>query len=382
MPLKTAAQDFEGSPRKGRGATDNREGRYEKQTIELEDDGWACDVSHEPADDDAAGRSGALDEVRQIPTVVTDEQARSLIQTNQSPDAGPGATINPYRGCEHGCIYCYARPSHSYLGLSPGLDFETRLFAKTNAVEILRKELSKPGYRAQPIMLGANTDAYQPIERKRGLTRAILELLAETRHPVAIVTKNALVERDLDLLAPMARDGLAVVSLSITTLDHDVARRMEPRASAPARRIEAVRRLAAAGIPTGVNVAPVVPFLTDSELEAILDAAAAAGAIRAGYVLLRLPWELKGLFRDWLDAHFPLKADHVMSRLQNMRGGRDYDSRFGTRMKGEGIYAELLAQRFRKTCARLGLNVARRPLDTTLFRSPSGPQGDLFGDSH
>ena len=379
MPLKTAAQDFEGSPRKGRGATDNREGRYEKQTIELQDDGWARDVSHEPADDDAAGRSGASDEVRRIPTVVTDEQARSLIQTNQSPDAGPGATINPYRGCEHGCIYCYARPSHSYLGLSPGLDFETRLFAKTNAVEILRRELSKPGYRPQPIMLGANTDAYQPIERKRGLTRSILALLAETRHPVAIVTKNALVERDLDLLSAMARDGLAAVSLSITTLDPDVARRMEPRASAPARRVEAVRRLAAAGIPTGVNVAPVVPFLTDSELEAILDAAAAAGATRAGYVLLRLPWELKGLFRDWLDTHFPLKADHVMSRLQQMRGGRDYDSRFGTRMKGEGIYAELLAQRFRKTCARLGLNVARRALDTRLFRSPSGPQGDLFG---
>lgn len=365
MPLKTVARDFHGAPRKGRGAPDNREGRYEKRTVELEDDGWAPD---EPEDD------------RRVATTVTDEHARSLIQTNDSPDNGPGATINPYRGCEHGCIYCYARPSHSYLGLSPGLDFETRLFAKANAADTLRKELSKPGYRPQPIMLGANTDAYQPVERKRGVTRGILEVLAETRHPVYIITKNALVERDLDLIVPMARDGLAGVTLSVTTLDADIARRMEPRASAPARRIEAIRRLTAAGVPTGVNTAPVVPFLTDSELETILETAAAAGAIRAGYVLLRLPWELKGLFREWLDTHFPLKAKHVMSRMRQMRDGHDYDSRFGTRMRGEGPYAELLAQRFRKACQRLGLNRARRALDCSKFRPPAGPQRDLFAD--
>lgn len=364
MPLKTVARDFHGAPRKGRGATDNREGRHETRTVELQDDGWIADT---PGDD------------RRIATTVTEEHARSLIQTNDSPDNGPGATINPYRGCEHGCVYCYARPSHSYLGLSPGLDFETRLYAKVNAVDTLHRELSRPGYRPQPIMLGANTDAYQPIERKRGITRAILEMLADTRHPVAIITKSALVERDLDLIAPMAGAGLASVTLSVTTLDHDIARRMEPRASSPRRRIESIRRMAEAGVPVGVNVAPVVPFLTDSELESILEASASAGATRAGYVLLRLPWELKGLFRDWLDTHFPLKADHVISRMRQMRGGRDYDSRFGTRMKGEGLYADLLMQRFRKTCARLGLDRERRPLDTSLFRPPSGPQGDLFG---
>jgi DNA repair photolyase len=364
MPLKTVARDFHGAPRKGRGATDNREGRYETQTVELQDDGWTPDA---PGDD------------RRIATTLTEETARSLIQTNDSPDAGPEATINPYRGCEHGCIYCYARPSHSYLGLSPGLDFETRLFAKANAAELLRAELARPGYRPRAVMLGANTDAYQPIERKRGVTRAILEILAETKHPVAIVTKNALVERDLDLLAPMARESLASVTLSVTTLDHDIARRMEPRASAPTRRIEAIRRIAEAGVPASVNVAPVVPFLTDSELEAILEAAHEAGARHAAYVLLRLPWELKGLFRDWLEAHFPLKAAHVISRLQQMRGGRDYDSRFGTRMRGEGLYADLLQQRFRKACQRLGLNVEHRALDCTRFRPPQlGPQGDLF----
>ncbi len=364
MPMKTVACDFHGAPVKGRGATDNREGRHEKQTVELQDDGWMADT---PEDD------------RRVATTVTEEQARSLIQTNDSPDTGASATINPYRGCEHGCIYCYARPSHSYLGLSPGLDFETRLYAKVNAVDTLARELARPGYRPQPIMLGANTDAYQPIERRHGITRAILQLLADTRHPVAIITKNALVERDLDLIAPMAQAGLASVTLSITTLDHDIARRMEPRASSPARRVQAIRHLSDAGVPAGVNVAPVIPFLTDSELESILEASAAAGAAHAGYVLLRLPWELKGLFRDWLDTHVPLKADHVISRLQQMRGGRDYDPRFNTRMKGEGIYAELLTQRFRKACSRLGLNRERRPLDTSQFRRPSGPQRDLFG---
>ncbi len=364
MALKTVANDFHGAPAKGRGATDNREGRYERQQVDAIDDGWLPDL---PEDD------------RRIATTVTSEQARSLIQRNESPDAGPAATINPYRGCEHGCIYCYARPSHSYLGLSPGLDFETRLYAKDNAIELLRKELSARNYQPVPIMLGANTDAYQPIERKRGLTRAILELLAETRHPVDIVTKNALVERDLDLLVPMAHEGLVSVTLSVTTLDNDIARRMEPRASAPARRIEAIRRVSAAGVPCGVNVAPVIPFLTDSELEDILSVAAEAGASHAGYVLLRLPWELKGLFADWLQQHFPLKTEHVLSRLRQMRGGRDYDHRFGTRMRGEGLYADLLSRRFHRACERFGIAGSFRPSgNATRFRPPAGPQPDLF----
>lgn len=365
MSLKTVANDFHGAPAKGRAATDNREGRYEQRQVDAVDDGWSPDL---PADD------------RRIATVITDETARSLIQRNDSPDSGPTATINPYRGCEHGCIYCYARPSHSYLGLSPGLDFETRLFAKTNAVELLRKELSARSYRPVPIMLGANTDAYQPIERKQRITRGILELLAETRHPVDIVTKNALVERDLDLLVPMARDGLVSVTMSITTLDTEIARRMEPRASAPARRIEAIRRLSAAGVPCGVNVAPVIPFLTDSELEDILHAAADAGACHAGYVLLRLPWELKGLFADWLKDHFPLKAGHVLSRLRQMRSGRDYDHRFGTRMRGEGLYADLLSRRFHRACARFGVSGRHTPLEQagSRFRPPTGLQPDLF----
>ncbi len=363
MALKTVANDFHGAPAKGRGATDNREGRHETRQVDAVDDGWLPD----------------LPEDRCVATTVSTERARSLIQRNHSPDNGPAATINPYRGCEHGCIYCYARPSHSYLGLSPGLDFETRLFAKDNAVELLRQELSARNYRPVPIMLGANTDAYQPIERRRGLTRAILELLAETRHPVDIVTKNALVERDLDLLVPMARDGLVSVTLSVTTLDNDIARRMEPRASAPARRIEAIRRLSAAGVPCGVNVAPVIPFLTDSELEDILAAAAGAGAGHAGYVLLRLPWELKGLFADWLQRHFPLKAAHVLSRMRQMRGGRDYDHRFGSRMRGEGLYADLLSRRFHRACDRLGISGRSRPGGRAVrFRPPAGPQPDLF----
>lgn len=364
MSLKTTANDFRAGSAKGRAAVDNREGRYEKRSMAAVDDGWLGTLDDEPI---------------RLATTLTEETARSLVQRNDSPDNGPDATINPYRGCEHGCIYCYARPSHSYLGLSPGLDFETRLFAKGNAVELLRGELSRPGYRPVPVMLGANTDAYQPVERQRRLTRGILEVLAETRHPVHIVSKNALVERDIDLLADMAGDRLAMVTMSVTTLDTGISRRMEPRASAPARRIEAIRRLAAAGIPAGVNVAPVVPFLTDSELETILAAAADAGATHAAYVLLRLPWEVAPLFRDWLAEHFPLKADHVMSRMRQMRGGRDYDPDFGTRMRGTGAYAQLLAQRFHKACARLGLGHRRFPeLDTTRFRRPAGPQLPLF----
>jgi DNA repair photolyase len=266
---------------------------------------------------------------------------------------------------------CYARPSHAYLGLSPGIDFETKLSAKTNAAEILREELAKPGYRCETLVVGVNTDAYQPIEREHRITRSILEVCREASQPVALITKSALIERDIDLLAPMARDGLASAAISITTLDHSISRHMEPRTSAPARRLLAIRRLAEAGIPTYVNVAPVIPFLTDSELESILEAAAGAGARGAGYILMRLPWEVKDIFKAWLDAHFPLKAAHVMSRVHQMRGGRDNDPNFGSRMKGQGLFAELLAQRFQKAIERFGLNrEPRYQLDTTRFRPP------------
>ena len=276
---------------------------------------------------------------------------------------------------------CYARPSHAYLELSPGLDFETRLFAKVNAAERLRAELSKPGYRCESITIGANTDPYQPVERQWRITRQILELLAECEHPVALITKNALVERDLDLLAPMAQKNLAQVFLSVTTLDHEIARRMEPRASAPRRRIEAIRTLSQAGVPTGVMVAPIVPFLTDDGIESVLEAAASAGASSAGYTIMRLPWELKELFKDWLEQHYPLKAAHVMSRVRQLRGGKENDPNFGTRHSGTGILAELLQKRFENACGRLGLNRERRSpkIDTTRFRPPkSGGQLDLF----
>jgi DNA repair photolyase len=312
-------------------------------------------------------------------TVVTEERAKSIIARNDSPDIPFTQSINPYRGCEHGCVYCYARPSHAFLNLSPGLDFETRLFAKVNAAELLRAELARPGYVCDPISLGANTDPYQPIEREYRITRSLLEVLAEHDHPLTIVTKNALVERDADILAPMAQKGLAKVFLSIATLDHDIARPMEPRASAPARRLEAIRCLTAAGIPTGVVVAPVVPFLTDHDIERVLMAAAEAGATAAGYVLLRLPFEVKEIFKAWLEAHFPLRAEHVMSRVRAMREGRANDPEFGSRMKGTGRFADLLAQRFERACSRLGLDRDRSPLDTTLFRRPqTTPQLELF----
>ncbi|MDZ3823699.1 MAG: PA0069 family radical SAM protein [Pseudoxanthomonas sp.] len=363
---------FRPGPARGRGAPDNREGRHATAHTALEDDGWGppAPVEGEPAGDAPDG---------QVATVVQAETARSLVQRNESGDAGPAATVNPYRGCEHGCIYCYARPNHSRLDLSPGLDFETRLFAKTNAAELLRAELRRPGYRPVPVMLGAATDGWQPIERSHRLSRAVLEVFAQCRHPVQIVTKAALVERDLDLLAPMAEQGLVAVTVSITTLDTDLARRMEPRASAPARRLRTIETLAAAGIPVGVNVAPVVPVLTDHELEAILAAAAQAGAGHAGWVLLRLPWEVAPLFRDWLALHYPLKAGHVMARMQDLRGGRDYDSRFGTRMRGEGPLADLLAQRFAHACRRLGLASGGPALDASRFRPPPDDrQPDLF----
>jgi len=364
MPLKTVIGDH-GAAHKGRGATLNPEGRFESLQREVFEDGW------EPSEEDEPGRPK---------TTVTVERAKSIISRNDSPDVPFAFSINPYRGCEHGCIYCYARPSHAYLELSPGLDFETRLFAKVNAAELLRAELSKPGYRCESITLGANTDPYQPIERQWQVTRQILEVLAACDHPVAIITKNALVERDLDLLAPMAKKNLAQVYVSVTTLDHEIARRMEPRASAPRRRIEAIRALAEAGVPAGVMVAPIVPFLTDDGIEAVLETAAKAGATRAGYTMMRLPWELKDLFKDWLVQNFPLKAEHVMSRVRQMRKGKENDPNFGTRQKGEGLLAELLQKRFDIACQRLGLNQGRRkPLDTTRFKPPKiGGQLDLF----
>ncbi|MCU0868940.1 MAG: PA0069 family radical SAM protein [Burkholderiales bacterium] len=361
---------------RGRGATLNLEGRFAR-TVRVRDAEHVQAPAFDPDDLDHKGDRA------QIATHVTPIRARSILSHNDSPDLPFHTSINPYVGCEHGCSYCYARPSHATLDLSPGLDFETRLFAKTNAAQLLREALAKPGYRCENIALGANTDPYQPAERDWRVTRSVLEVLAQTGHPVGIVTKNALVLRDLDLLSDMARRGLVQVLLSVTTLDHDIARRLEPRASSPTRRIETLAALHAAGVPCGVLVAPVVPFLTDDAIEPILEAAAAAGASRAGWVLLRLPHEVRTLFRDWLVTHFPAKAQHVMRRMQAMRGGRDYDADFSTRGRGTGVFAELLEQRFTKACARLGLDRDRRDLDTSQFRAPrpdvaASPQLALF----
>ncbi|MGE5526507.1 MAG: PA0069 family radical SAM protein [Rhodospirillaceae bacterium] len=364
MPLKTLTGKHYDA-RKGRGAGANPEGRFELTQREAYDDGWGT------PDEDA---------LPALKTHVTVERARSIISRNDSPDLPFTQSINPYQGCEHGCVYCYARPSHAYRNLSPGVDFETRLFAKVNAAELLRAELARPGYRCEEITIGANTDPYQPIERAWKITRSVLEVCAEFKQPVSIVTKNALVERDLDILAPMASENLVQVFVSCNNLDHDLARRLEPRCSAPRRRLEAMRRLADAGVPVGVLVAPVIPFLTDHQIEPVLEAAWEHGARQAGYVLMRLPWEVKELFADWLERHYPLKAKHVMSRVHAMRGGRDNDPRFGTRMHGEGQLAVLLQKRFRIASARLGFDERRSvPLDTTKFRRPgSDVQLSLF----
>jgi DNA repair photolyase len=354
--------------RRGRGALSNREGRYERTRVDWD----APDLEPDPDHDDAAPPP--------LPTTVTPETTRSIIATNDSPDVGFDQSINPYRGCEHGCVYCFARPTHAWLGLSPGLDFETRLFSKPDAAPLLRQALSRRGYVCRTIALGANTDAYQPVERDLRLTRGILEVLAEYRHPVIVITKSDLVLRDLDLLSPMAAKKLAAVMVSITTLDRRLARRMEPRAAIPGKRLEAVRRLTEAGVPTGVLTAPIIPGLNDSELEAILEASAEAGAVSAGYVLLRLPLEIKDLFREWLETHYALKADRVLALLKEMRGGRLYDPRFGKRMSGEGPHAALLQKRFTVALRRLGLRHRALPLDETLFRVPQQPgdQGRLF----
>lgn len=317
--------------------------------------------------------------MRRLHTEVTDETARSIISRNESPDVGFAQSVNPYRGCEHGCVYCFARPSHAYLDLSPGLDFETKLFAKTNAAERLRAELSRPAYRCMPIALGINTDAYQPIERRYRITRQCLEVLAETRHPVSFITKSSLIERDIDLLAAMARDRLVTAYFSITTLENRLAAKMEPRATAPHAKLRAMRALHEAGVPVGVMVAPVIPMINDCEVEHILEAARDHGARAAGYVLLRLPHELKQVWREWLELHYPDRAAHVMSLIQQMRGGKDYDSAFGTRMRGEGPFAQLIQQRFSKAHARLGFG-RLPPLDSSRFTPPrvSSPQGELF----
>jgi DNA repair photolyase len=349
---------------KGRGATLQIEGRFESVARERVDDGW--------------GTAG--EELPPFRTTVTVEKAKSVIQRQNSPDLPYEYSLNAYRGCEHGCIYCYARPSHAYLNLSPGLDFETRLFAKPEAAKLLRAELAKPGYQCSPIALGSNTDPYQPIEREWKITRQILEVLAECKHPLSIVTKSALIERDLDLLVQLARDDLVQVFISVTTLDAEIARKLEPRASSPRRRLQAVQRLNEAGVPCGVLVAPVIPFLTDAELENILQAAHEHGARTAAYALLRLPYELTDLFKDWLAVHYPLKAEHVMSRLREMRGGRENDSAFGSRFSGQGLFAQLLAKRFQLACERWGFNCEEAELDTTRFIRPSrNGQMSLFG---
>ena len=350
-------------PRKGRGAVGNASGRFESEVRVAFDDGW-----------------GSLDEEPlPLDTTYTRDSARSIIARNDSPDIPFDRSINPYRGCEHGCIYCFARPTHAYLGLSPGLDFESRIFVKEDAAALLRAELTKPGYSCETIALGANTDPYQPIERKLEITRRILEVLREFRHPVGIVTKSALVARDIDILAEMARDRLAMVSVSLTTLDRTLARKMEPRAATPERRLETIAALAAAGIPVSVLTSPMIPALNDMEMESLLEAAAERGAKGAGYTLLRVPLEIKELFEDWLATHAPNKAKHVMSLLRDTHGGKPYVSQWGTRMRGTGAYAEMLRLRFERACHRLKLNERRGlwRLDTAQFRPPPRPGDQL-----
>ncbi len=348
---------------KGRGAVSRLAHRFCADARTAFDDGWEGE-GEDPAPPPA--------------TEVTWETARSALAYNDSPDLFFDRALNPYRGCEHGCIYCYARPTHSYLNLSPGLDFETKLVAKRNIAEVLQQELGRRGYRPGVIALGSATDAYQPIERELGLTRAVLQVLHDTRHPVSLVTKSSGVERDIELLSAMAREGLVSVFVTITTLDPLLARRLEPRAAAPHRRLRTIRTLAEAGIPVGVSLSPQIPFLND-DMEQVLAAAAEAGARHAFYQVLRLPWEVAPLFRQWLEAHYPQRAARVMARVQEMRGGKDYDADFATRMKGDGPWAELLAQRFRRACAAHGLNRTRLHHEESRFRPPGAMgQGHLF----
>ncbi len=348
---------------KGRGVTSNSAGRFERFESEQFDDGWAAD-----------------DDLPVLRTDVSEEIARSLITYNRSPDLPFDRSINPYRGCEHGCVYCFARPTHAYLGLSPGLDFETRLIARPNAATVLRNELSARGYKVAPIALGTNTDPYQPIEKDLSITRSCLSVLQEFQHPVGIVTKGTLVERDLDILAEMAERGLVRVGVSLTTLDPDLSRRMEPRAPSPKRRLATIRRLTGAGVPVRVMTSPLVPGLTDHELEHLLEAGRDAGADAASWIMLRLPREVSGLWQEWLRDHEPARAEKVMSKLREMHGGRDYDPRWGHRMRGEGEYAGLIAKRFSLALKRLGLASQTPPLRCDLFAKPAqaGDQLTLF----
>ncbi|MDP2441810.1 MAG: PA0069 family radical SAM protein [Polaromonas sp.] len=351
---------------KGRGTATRLAHRFEKDARAAYDDGWGTL-------EEAAGNQAP------IATEVVFEDARSAICRNDSPDIYFDYSVNPYRGCEHGCIYCYARPTHSYLNLSPGLDFETKIIAKRNIAAMLRADLGKRSYLPKLINIGSATDCYQPVERELRLTRGLIELMQEVRHPLALVTKSSGVERDLDLLAPMAAQHLAAVYVTITTLDGELARKLEPRAAAPHRRLRTIRALADAGVPVGVSVAPQIPFVND-DMEQVLQAAFEAGARTAFYTVVRLPWEVAPLFKQWLALHYPQRADRIMARIQEMRGGKDYDSDFASRMKGSGMWADLIKQRFEKTCHRLGLNRQRTELDFSQFRPPVRPsaQGSLF----
>jgi len=349
--------------RRGRGAQTNPSGRYESEARAVFDDGWQ-----------------SLDELPPFKTSVGIDTARKVISRNESPDIGFDRSINPYRGCEHGCVYCFARPTHAYLGLSPGLDFESKLFMKPDAPALLEKELTASGYEPRTMAIGTNTDPYQPIEREHKIMRGILEVLERTGHPVGIVTKSALVVRDIDILARMAERNLVKVAVSVTTLDPKLARTMEPRAATPPKRLEALRQLSAAGIPTVVMTAPLIPALNDAEMERILDAAAHAGVKEANYTLLRLPLEVRDLFREWLMANYPDRYRHVFTLIRDMRGGKDYDSQWGTRMKGTGPMAWMIGRRFEIACERLGLNRKRVKLSTSHFVQPpkNGEQLDLF----
>lgn len=349
---------------KGRGAATRLAHRFEKDAREAFDDGWEPEEGQETAAPPA--------------TEIIWEDARSIITGNDSPDIYFDRSINPYRGCEHGCIYCYARPTHSYLNLSPGLDFETKIIAKRNIAPLLRNELGRKSYEPRLIAIGAATDCYQPVERELKLTRSVIELMSETSHPFALVTKSSGVERDLDLIAPMARQQLAAVYVTITTLDGELTRKLEPRAAAPHRRLRILKTLAEHGVPCGVSLAPQIPFLTE-DMEQVLEAAWEAGARSAFYHVLRLPWEVAPLFKQWLELHYPQRAARIMARIHDMRGGKDYDADFATRMKGSGPWAELIGQRFRKATARIGFNRERTPFDVTAFRRPGAAgQGNLF----
>jgi DNA repair photolyase len=363
-----SAARAEASALKGRGTAWALPHRFSRDERSDFDDGW-----------------GTLDQAAQEEhlapaTQVLEENVNRILSGNDSPDIGFDLSINPYRGCEHGCIYCCARPTYSYLNLSPGIDFETRIVAKVNAAERLRDALSARGYTPAMLNIGSVTDAYQPAERRLRITRGVIEVLADARHPFSIITKSSLVERDLDLITPMAQERMAAVYVSVTTLRNELARTLEPRAAAPARRLRTMETLARAGVPVGVSVSPVIPFLNEPELEQILSAARDAGATSAFSIVLRLPWEVNPLFQQWLQTHAPEKAARIMARVRDMRGGKDNDARFGSRMTGEGVWAQLLRQRFHKACASLGLNRERTPLDLSRFRPPAAMagQGELF----